>query len=95
MLFLNQLTTDLIRQLKTFSKKEGENIVQVWELFKELLLLCPHHGLKKWHTINFFYDRLAPKTKKLVETTCHGEFIDKNEEESEAHFEWLVEHALE
>ena len=40
--------------------------------------------------ISFFYDGLAPKTKKLVETTYNGEFMDKNEDEAKTHFEWLA-----
>ena len=42
----------------------------------------PYHDFEKWRSISFFYDGLTPKTKKLVETICHGEFIDKNEDEA-------------
>ena len=54
-----------------------------------------HHGFEKWRTISFFYDVLNLKTKKLVETMCQGEFLNKNEEEADAYFEWLAKHAPE
>ena len=50
---------------------------------------------KKWRIVSFFYDGLTPKTKKLVETTCNGQFMDKNEDEADEHFDWLAEHASE
>ena len=69
--------------------------MQAWERFKDLLLPCPHHGFEKWRTISFFYDRLSPKTKKLVETTCYGDFMDNDEDETEEYFEWLADHVPE
>ena len=80
--FPNQLTVDLIQQIKMFSQRENEKFVQAWEHFEDLLLVCPHNSFKKWRTISFFYDGLTPKTKKLVETTYPGEFMDKNEDEA-------------
>ena len=59
------------------------------------MLTCPYHGFEKWKTISFFYDALNPWTKKLVKAMCQGEFLDKNEKEAEAYFEWLTEHAHE
>ena len=71
-------------------QRENEKFVQAWERFKDLLLTCPHHGFEKWRTISFFYNGLTPKTKKLVETIYHREFMDKDEDEAEDHFEWLA-----
>ena len=63
--------------------------MQVWERLKDLLLSCPHHGFEKWRTISFFYDEITSKTKKLVETTCNRESMDKNEDEAEEYFEMV------
>ena len=84
--FPNWLTTDLMRHIKTFSQKKNEKFVQAWERFKDLLLSCPYHGFEKWRTINFFYDGLTPKMKKLIETMLNGEFMDKNQDEAKKHF---------
>ena len=74
-----------------FTQKEGETFAQVWEHFKDLLLVCHHHGFEKWRTVSFFYNGLNPSMKKLVETMCQGEFLNKNEEEAEEYFEWFAE----
>ena len=76
-----------MRQTKTFSQKDNETFVQAWERFKDILLSCHYHGFKKQIMVSFFYDGLAPKIKKLVETTYNGEFIDKNEDKAKEHFE--------
>ena len=75
-----------------FAQKDGETFAQVWEHFKDLLLVCPHHGFEKCGTVSFFYDWLNPSTKKFVETMCQGKFLAKNEKEAEEYFEWLAEH---
>ena len=63
--FPNRLTTDVLRQIKMFTQKEGENFAQVWERFKDLLLVCPHHGFEKWHTVSFFYNGLKPRNEEV------------------------------
>ena len=84
-----------MRQIKIFSQKENETFNQAWEIFKDHLLCCPHHGFEKRSTVSFFYDGLTPKMKKMIKTMFNGVFLDKNEDEVEEHFDWLTEHAPE
>jgi hypothetical protein len=41
-------------KLYQFTQKEGESLYDAWERFKEMLRLCPHHGLEKWLIIHTF-----------------------------------------
>ena len=38
----------LVQEINTFRKFEGENLAEAWERFHELLRRCPHHRLTKW-----------------------------------------------
>ena len=75
-----------MQQIKLFSQKDQEPFFEVWERSKDLLLSCTHHRFEKWPTISFFYEGLNPKSKKLVETMCQGEFFSKNADEAESYF---------
>ena len=55
----NHKTNGLKRQISTFSQKDNETLYQVWERFKELLTLCPHHGYEKWRLVSYFYECLT------------------------------------
>ena len=37
----------LVQEINTFIQSEGENLVEAWERFHELLRRCPHHRLTK------------------------------------------------
>ena len=56
-----QKTNSLKRQMTTFSQKDTESLPQAWERFKDLLMLCPHHGFERWRMVSHFYDGLTPK----------------------------------
>ena len=40
-------TAQLKARLFQFAQKDEESLYDVWERFKEMLRLCPHHGLEK------------------------------------------------
>jgi len=40
-------TAQLRAKLYQFTQKDGESLYDAWERFKEMLRLCPHHGLEK------------------------------------------------
>ena len=37
----------LVQEINTFRQFEGENLVEAWERFHELLRRCPHHRLTR------------------------------------------------
>ena len=38
-------TASLRNQITTFTQRDDESLYEAWEQFKDLLQLCPHHGL--------------------------------------------------
>jgi len=45
--FPSSKTAKLRDQITRFNKKDEESLYDAWERFKEMLRLCPHHGLEK------------------------------------------------
>jgi hypothetical protein len=43
--FPSSKIAQLRAKLYQFTQKDGESLYDVWERFKEMLRLCPHHGL--------------------------------------------------
>ena len=48
----------------------------------EALDACPHHGFDTWLLVCYFYDRISPAIKQLLEIMCEGDFLGKNPEEA-------------
>ena len=86
--FPHHKTNSLKRQISIFSQKDKETLYQVWECFKDLLTLCPHHGYESWRIISYFYDGLTVRERKFVEMMCNGDFLQKDPDEA---FEFLNE----
>ena len=41
-------TVILRNQITRFAQNQGESLFEAWERHKELLRVCPHHGLEQW-----------------------------------------------
>ncbi|CAL2257708.1 unnamed protein product [Prunus armeniaca] len=74
--------------MTTFSQKDTESLPQAWERFKDLLMLCPHHGFERWRVVSHFYDGLTPKDRQFIEMMCNGNFMYKDPEDA---FDFLDE----
>ena len=49
-------TASLMNQITNFMQKDDEMHYEAWECFKDLLRLCPHHGLQRGMIIQAFYN---------------------------------------
>ena len=47
-------TNALRRAISNFSPKENESFYKCWEIYKELLNACPHHGHETWSIVSYF-----------------------------------------
>ncbi|GAV64377.1 hypothetical protein CFOL_v3_07895, partial [Cephalotus follicularis] len=65
-----------------------------WERLKELIRKCPHHAFPKWQFVQCFSDGLTAQNKQMVDASCGGTFIHKNEDEAWQLFESLGENSL-
>ena len=48
----------------------------------ETISACPHHGFDTWMLVNNFYDGMSPPMKKLLETMCGGDLLNKHPDEA-------------
>ena len=71
-------TAQLRDQITRFSQRDGESLYNVWERFKEMFRLCPHHGLEKWLIVHTFYNGLLYATKMIADATACGALMNKN-----------------
>ena len=60
-----------------FKQKESESLFEAWERFKDMLRLCPHHGLEEWLIIYTFYNGLLYNTRLTIDITVGGALMDK------------------
>ena len=52
-------TNALRREIADFYQDEQEKFYESWELFKDLILKCPHHGFETWRLVQYFYNHLT------------------------------------
>ena len=95
-------TAQLRNQITRFTQKDGESLYDAWERFKEMLRLCPHHGLEKWLIVHTFYNGLLYATKMSVDAAAGGALMNKNftetyaliEDMAQNHYQWTSERAI-
>ena len=59
-----------------------------------MLAQCSHHRIEKWRQCQILYDGLDYQTKMLLETTCQGEFLKKDEDQGWDLYEVLAEKTI-
>jgi hypothetical protein len=84
-------TAKLRDQITRFNQKDGESLYDAWERFKEMLRLCPHHGLEKWLIVHTFYNGLSYTTKMSVDAAAGGALMNKNYTEAYALIEDMAQ----
>jgi len=76
--FIGNSTQNRVRQtLNTFHQLQGETFSTSFEIFKDLLLECAHHGFEKIRLIQILYEVLDYPIKMMVESLCNGAFTNK------------------
>ena len=75
-------TASLRNQITSFTQREDESLYEAWERFKDLLRLCPHHGLQKWMVVQIFYKGVTRPVRFMIDAAARGTLISKTEEEA-------------
>nr|GEZ08956.1 reverse transcriptase domain-containing protein [Tanacetum cinerariifolium] len=80
--FINQFfppskTTYLRNEIINFLQKPNETFNEAWELFKDLLRQCPHHGFSELHQLDTVYNALNPNDQDALDSAAEGNFLDK------------------
>ncbi|XP_019177862.1 PREDICTED: uncharacterized protein LOC109173058 [Ipomoea nil] len=82
-------TSELRRKITNFSQAEGEPFHEAWEMFKMLLIQCPHHGYPLELQNQTFYDGLTQTSQSIVDNAAGGSMGEKTAEETLALYEML------
>ena len=70
----------LVQEINTFRQLEGENLVEAWERFHELLRRCPQHRLTRWMQVYTFYNGLRDATRIVIDASVGGTLMKKTTE---------------
>lgn len=89
-------TAMLRSQINEFRQKDNETLFEAYERYKDMLRICPHHGLEPWIIIHTLYDGLSYNTKLNLEAAVGGTIMDKPFEEAykliknmaQNHYQW-------
>jgi len=95
-------TAQLRVRLYQFAQKDGESLYDAWERFKQMLRLCPNHGLDKWLIIHTFYNGLLYTTKIYLDATASGALMNKTytiayaliKNMAQSHYQWTSERVI-
>ncbi|XP_061374501.1 uncharacterized protein LOC133316738 [Gastrolobium bilobum] len=69
--FFSQAKQAQVRaDIASFQMYDGESLYEAWERFKELIRICPNHGVSNWGIIHTFYHGLTPPLKATVDAAA-------------------------
>ena len=71
-----------MQEINTFRQPEGENLVEAWERFHELLRRCPHHRLTRWIQVHTFYNGLRDATRTVIDASIGGALMKKTTDQA-------------
>ena len=72
----------LVQEINTFGKMEGENLEEAWDRFHELLRKCPNHRLERWMQVHTFYKGLRNATRTLIDPSAGGALRKKTTDQA-------------
>ncbi|GAB2281140.1 hypothetical protein Dimus_039451 [Dionaea muscipula] len=79
------------RDITTFRQNDHEPLFEAWERFGDLIRKCPHHDIAKWQLVQSFYYGLLPQHRQMVDASCGGSVLTKNEDDVWQLFETMSE----
>nr|GEW66733.1 hypothetical protein [Tanacetum cinerariifolium] len=70
-------TTNLRNEITNFQQHFDESFSEAWDIFKDLIRACPHHGFSELHQLDTFYNALNSKDQDSLNSAAGGNFLDK------------------
>ncbi|GKE39685.1 hypothetical protein Tco_1463090 [Tanacetum coccineum] len=80
-----------MEEINNFQQEPDENLYQAWERFKELLMKCPQHYLKKMREVIFFYNGLEVPTRQILDS--NGAITSKTATDAKVAIPEMVEYS--
>ncbi|XP_058191427.1 uncharacterized protein LOC131308499 [Rhododendron vialii] len=87
-------TLRLRQEITTFQQAENEQFDEAWERYGDLILKCPHHDIPEWQLVQSFYSGLLLPHHVMVDASCGGSVMVKNEEDAWQLFETMSKGSL-
>lgn len=87
-------TNQLKRPITNFAQMDGEQFYETLERLRDLLQQCPHHQVPDWQLVQTFYYGLTEPHRQMVDSSCGGTFMSKNDAEAWQLFENLSDNSL-
>ncbi|CAJ2644607.1 uncharacterized protein LOC123896171 [Trifolium pratense] len=89
-------TAMLRAQINGFKQKDNESLFEAWERYKDMIRLCPYHGLENWLIVHTFYNGLLYNTRMTIDAAAGGALMDKPynqayqliESMAQNHYQW-------
>nr|GEW34503.1 reverse transcriptase domain-containing protein [Tanacetum cinerariifolium] len=75
-------TTHLKNEISRFTQRFEETFGEAWELFKEMLRACPHHGFTELAQIDTFYNCLNDNDQDSLNAAAGGNLLSKTTREA-------------
>jgi len=63
-------TASLRKKITNFLQKEDEMLYAACERFKDLLRLCPHHGIQRWMIIQAFFNGVMQAMRSTIDAAA-------------------------
>ncbi|GJR30282.1 reverse transcriptase domain-containing protein [Tanacetum coccineum] len=70
-------TTNIQNEITNFRQRFDESFSETWDLFKDLLRACPHHGFLELHQLDTLYNALNSNDQDSLNSATGGNFLDK------------------
>ncbi|PHT40521.1 hypothetical protein CQW23_19375 [Capsicum baccatum] len=90
-LSLSRERAQLRDEISNFRQLPIEALHETWESFKKKLMRCPNHHMTNIHLMEILYRALNSVTKRVVDTTAGGSFMDLTFIEAGDMLDWKIE----
>ncbi|KAM2554849.1 hypothetical protein TB2_018938 [Malus domestica] len=67
----------LRKKISGIQQSQGESFPAYYEHFKTLVASCPQHQMKEELLIQYFYERLLPIERQMLDASAGGALVDK------------------
>nr|GFC85238.1 reverse transcriptase domain-containing protein [Tanacetum cinerariifolium] len=70
-------TTNLRNEISNFQQRFDESFHEAWDIYKDLLRACPHHGFTELHQLDTFYNALNPANQDSLNAVAGGNLFER------------------
>jgi len=74
--------TILRNQITAFAQRKDKLLYEAFERFKDVLRLCPCHGLQRWMIVQAFYNGVAQLVRSTIDVVAASTFMNTMEDEA-------------